>query len=188
MAKDSRGGKRGASGGSVTTQNKPLSEYSQQELKQVYDSIDRMWDATPEERWKLANMFTRDNANKDNFFENSIGYWDLKKRTPSGSPDHVSYNRRNGRISSQYWYTKDGVYRKSNHWGSDVASCSWYIKGRNYDNRGVKVGKTEVAFIKWSDLKAKGSVGHIPPDASPSMIFNNRKPGEYFLIDFKFKK
>lgn len=176
MAKGSRGGKRGASGSAMTTQNKPLSEYSQEELKQVYDTIDVMWDMTPEERWKLANMFTRETADENNFFENSIGYWDLKTRTPSGSPDYISYDSRTGKISSQYWYTKDGVYRKSNHWGSDVASCSWYIKGRKYNNQGIAKGKTEVAFIKWSDLKAKGMIG------------KNINTDNYYLVDFKFKK
>lgn len=30
-------------------------------------------------------------------------------------------------ISSKYWYTYDGVYRLSNHWGN-VASCYWVGK------------------------------------------------------------
>lgn len=171
MAKGNRGGKR-ASGGTSAKSQTP----TQAQLKNIYDSIDIMWDMTPQERLSLAKQFSTEKATKDNFFENSIGEWDLKKSAPRRQADYVSYNRRTGKISSQYWYTDEGVYRKSDHWGSDVASCSWYIKGRKYKNDGVSKGKTETAFISWDDLYAKG------------MISKHYQTGVYSLVGFSFKK
>ena len=30
---------------------------------------------------------------------------------------------------SDYWYGESGVVRYSDHWGSEVASCDWYLDG-----------------------------------------------------------
>lgn len=149
---------------------------SQKQLAADASKIDAMWNMTPNERFWLADKYTKDVANENNFFENSVGFWDLRKSRPKGQPNHVSYNRRTGKKSSEYWYTKDGVIRGSDHWGSDVASCSWYIKGRKYKNDGVSVGSKEYAFISWKDLKAKG------------MISKHYQTGKYSLIGFKFEK
>lgn len=162
-----RGGSSGISAGGTP---------SQAILKKAYDSVGTMWDMTPQERYSLASQFGKEKANKNNFFENSIGFWESKSSAPRREADYVSYNRRTGKVSSRYWYTEDGVYRKSNHWGSDVASCSWYIKGRRYSNEGVSVGKTEVAFISWKDLKPKG------------LVTKHWQTGEYGLYGFTFKK
>ena len=170
MAKGNRGGKRAR----ASSLNK--NTLTQAYLKTMYDSVGAMWHMTPQERLFLAKQFSTEKATKDNFFENSIGEWDLQKSAPRRQPDYISYNKRTGKISSRYWYTDEGVYRKSNHWGTDVASCSWYIKGRKYNDRGVSVGKTETAFIRWGDLYAKGMVGH------------HYQTGVYSLIGFSFKK
>ena len=48
---------------------------------------------------------------------------------------------------SLYHYTKEGVYRKSNHWGR-VANCRWkLISSNNYKNQ-----QTVIGFAKWSDF------------------------------------
>ncbi len=48
---------------------------------------------------------------------------------------------------SYYHYTKEGVFRYSNHWGR-VASCRWKIKGIDiYKNQEYYVG-----FAKWNDF------------------------------------
>ena len=149
-------GSRGTNGDSKTTQT---------ELKKLFEQQDDVLfsDYAPENalidfELKLADKFATAKATKENFFENSVGWWDKKSAPPKREPDHISYNRRTGKVSSRYWYTDKGVYRKSNHWGSEVASCSWGIKGRTYRNEGVSVGKTETAFIKWDDLKPKGMI------------------------------
>ncbi len=46
-----------------------------------------------------------------------------------------------------YFYTDEGVYRKSNHWGR-VANCRWkLIANKNYKNQ-----NTVTAFAKWDDF------------------------------------
>jgi len=47
-----------------------------------------------------------------------------------------------GKISSEYWYSEEGVIRKSDHWGV-VATCEWNI------NEG------EVGFAKWNNFTLK---------------------------------
>lgn len=42
---------------------------------------------------------------------------------PDGAPDYVSDS------GSRYWYTDEGVYRDSDHWGEYIASCSWNLEG-----------------------------------------------------------
>ena len=49
--------------------------------------------------------------------------------------------------NSLYYYTKEGVYRKSNHWGR-VANCRWkLISNKSYKNQ-----QTVIAFAKWDDF------------------------------------
>ena len=48
---------------------------------------------------------------------------------------------------SMYFYTNEGVYRKSNHWGR-VANCRWkIIANENYKNQQIVIG-----FAKWTDF------------------------------------
>jgi hypothetical protein len=48
---------------------------------------------------------------------------------------------------SSYFYTENGVYRKSNHWGR-VANCRWKIAANeNYKNQQIVIG-----FAKWTDF------------------------------------
>lgn len=48
---------------------------------------------------------------------------------------------------SYYYYTEEGVFRYSNHWGR-VANCRWKIKGIE----GYKNQKYYVGFANWSDF------------------------------------
>lgn len=48
---------------------------------------------------------------------------------------------------SIYFYTKEGVYRKSNHWGR-VANCRWkLLANEDYKNQRIVIG-----FAKWMDF------------------------------------
>ncbi|MDA9339738.1 hypothetical protein N9Q68_02070, partial [Polaribacter sp.] len=48
---------------------------------------------------------------------------------------------------SSYFYTEEGVYRKSNHWGR-VANCRWkLIAEENYKNQTIVTG-----FAKWTNF------------------------------------
>lgn len=57
------------------------------------------------------------------------------------------------RISSKYWYTSEGVYRESDHWGN-VASCHWLLfdgsksKGKEF----LHSKKTVIGFAKWTSF------------------------------------
>ncbi|QES87903.1 hypothetical protein [Rhizosphaericola mali] len=48
------------------------------------------------------------------------------------------------RLSSNYWFTEDGVYRKSDHWGN-VRDCFWKINS---------ITTSEIiGFCKWIDFR-----------------------------------
>ncbi len=80
---------------------------------------------------------------KQNFFKNTycifktVAIEIIKDKTP----DYIS------RSGSQYFYTDEGVYRISSHWGR-AATCKWRLQteAANFRN-GVKVG-----FAKWSSF------------------------------------
>lgn len=82
--------------------------------------------------------------NEDNFFKASKGTFTLCKDEviSEREPDFISYrkNRNNETesyeysddiISSEYRFTEEGVYRKSDHRGR-VASCIWELSEENY--------------------------------------------------------
>ena len=48
---------------------------------------------------------------------------------PMTEPDYVS------KSGSRYWYTDQGVYRESDHFGHGVRSCDWTLDGYGYGYR-----------------------------------------------------
>ena len=89
-------------------------------------------------------------ANKDTFFYETNATFE-KAEKPNREPDYVSKDY-NGNISSQYWYTDDGVYRRSNHWGSGVASCNWYLGNQKLGSDMNVTSNAKVGFCKWEDF------------------------------------
>lgn len=92
--------------------------------------------------------------NKTNFFVATKATF-VGCRRPSRRPDYVSLDRE-GNVSSEYWYTSDGVYRCSNHWSKmysafanvlttticgKVASCYWRLRTTK---------NTRCGFALWS--------------------------------------
>jgi hypothetical protein len=56
-------------------------------------------------------------------------------------PEETNYKSKS---ESMYFYTAEGVYRKSNHWGR-VANCRWKIAANEtYKNQQIIIG-----FAKW---------------------------------------
>ncbi len=53
------------------------------------------------------------------------------------------------KAGSQYSYTKEGVYRYSNHWGR-VANCRWRLRSEET----VKNQNQYLGFAKWTDFYA----------------------------------
>ena len=144
-----------------------VKDFSQEQLKSLFDKEIHSWQVDKsnykeyiEQTYENAKKFGLETANKDNFFQNSIGYWEKKSAPPKRPADYKStyFEKGTGNLkkSSEYWYTDEGVYRRSNHWGMDVASCSWLLKGVEYKPDGVSKGYTVTAFIPWNELYPKG--------------------------------
>ena len=158
-----------------------MKEYTQEYLEQIYKELPEFYWENAKEMYRIASLFTEEKANEKNYYLNSIGFWESRKTRPKRKPDHISYNIgsiwKTGKIkiSSEYWYTEKGVIRGSNHWGMDIASCSWFIKDRKYPIEGIVIGGKEYAFISWDELKAKG------------FVRKHWKTGVYSLGDFKFE-
>lgn len=89
-------------------------------------------------------------ADKDNFYLRTIAEFKLTKR-PRRKPDFVSISKRDGKTSSEYWYTEEGVIRGSKHWGRGIASCDWYLEGQGTDMNGRK----QYGLCKWEDFTQK---------------------------------
>ncbi|WP_298516831.1 hypothetical protein [uncultured Kordia sp.] len=92
---------------------------------------------------------TKLNYHKQNFFKNT--YCIFK----AVDPQLVKNKRPNytSRSGSQYFYTDDGVYRISSHWGR-AATCRWRLQTEATSFRnGTKVG-----FANWSDFHKDNEV------------------------------
>lgn len=110
---------------------------------------------------------------EDDYFTATVATWERAK-PPKGRPDYVSGS------GSTYWYTKEGVYRSSDHWGSSVATCSWYLRGENDlkaaigafggsgsdwfvgtgEDRDRLLHKDAAAFCPWSGFVRKSEVAN----------------------------
>jgi hypothetical protein len=81
--------------------------------------------------------------NKTNFHSHTFCIW--KEVAISEIKElKISYTSQSG---SQYIFTKEGLYRISNHWGR-VANCHWrLVPITQFKNQ-----NTTVAFAEWSDF------------------------------------
>lgn len=80
--------------------------------------------------------------NHTNFFKYT--FCEFQQVDDFDFPENTNYKSKS---ESVYFYTEEGVYRKSNHWGR-VANCRWkLIATKNYKNQ-----QTVVAFAKWTDF------------------------------------
>lgn len=68
---------------------------------------------------------------------------------------------------SRYWYRDDGVFRQSDHWGTDIGDCSWYLndyRDSSWDfepygfTPNVDENQIPIGFAKWSDFKLANPV------------------------------
>jgi hypothetical protein len=90
--------------------------------------------------------------NKTNYFNSTYSKWECVEYKLNNVPDFISYKKDSWaseiegkpiytkKISSQYWYTDIGVFRKSDHWGV-VGSCVWLIDD-----------DSDVGFCKWGNF------------------------------------
>jgi hypothetical protein len=99
--------------------------------------------------------------NQNNFFKHT--FCEFHQVDNFTFPENTHYKSKS---KSSYFYTDEGVYRKSNHWGR-VANCRWkIIADEHYKNQQVVIG-----FAKWT---------HFYPMNSSGKIF-------YIEVDFKLK-
>ena len=80
--------------------------------------------------------------NQTNFFKHT--FCEFRQVDHFTFPENENYKSKS---ESRYYYTEEGVYRKSNHWGR-VANCRWKIgANENYKNQQIVIG-----FAKWVDF------------------------------------
>lgn len=81
------------------------------------------------------------NYNRNNFYKHTFCEFTEVALTNKLEIHHKS------KSGSQYNFTKEGVYRISNHWGR-ASNCRWrLISGFNNPNQKVRIG-----FAKWSNF------------------------------------
>ncbi len=81
--------------------------------------------------------------NRNNFFKNT--YCVFTQVPPTEIPTYSHYKSKSG---SSYFFTDDGVYRTSNHWGR-AAKCKWKLESN--DNSQLR---TKTGFAKWTSFYA----------------------------------
>ncbi|MFQ3182108.1 MAG: hypothetical protein ACI9Z4_001709 [Polaribacter sp.] len=80
--------------------------------------------------------------NQFNFFKHT--FCEFQQVDKFDFPEETNYKSKS---ESMYFYTDEGVYRKSNHWGR-VANCRWKIIANNtYKNQQIITG-----FAKWTNF------------------------------------
>lgn len=85
---------------------------------------------------------------------------------------------------SMYFYTEEGVYRKSNHWGR-VANCRWkLISDEKYKNQ-----QTVIGFARWIDfypINSRKKIFFITVDfdLKTAKIQTKKESSEYHLFTY----
>ncbi len=83
--------------------------------------------------------------NKTNFFKHTFCIFnEVAPDTVQGKDFH--YNSKSG---SSYYFTNEGVYRNSNHWGR-AANCRWRLMPLEDGKTNNSVAKT--GYAKWTDF------------------------------------
>lgn len=82
---------------------------------------------------------------KHNYYRNT--YAVFKEVNPTDLPFSVwQYVSKSG---SAYYYSKQGVYRKSNHWGR-AAKCRWVLDAG--DTIYISKGRERIGYANWGDF------------------------------------
>ncbi len=88
---------------------------------------------------------------KYNFFKHT--YCEFEHKLLDELELEIHFKSKSG---SSYFYTNEGVFRYSNHWGR-VANCRWKIRGiEKYKHQKYYVG-----YAKWEDFFSLNSVDKI---------------------------
>lgn len=90
-------------------------------------------------------MFSSKKYNSTNFFKHT--FCEFQQVDNFDFPENENYKSKS---ESQYFYTDEGVYRKSNHWGR-VANCRWRLNNEAC-SIAYKNQQTVIGFAKWTDF------------------------------------
>lgn len=63
----------------------------------------------------------------ENYFDGTVGCWCQIDEVPEGAEFIRNSTDRNGNITSTYWKLGRCIIRRSNHWGTRIANCDWWI-------------------------------------------------------------
>ncbi|MCI2230078.1 hypothetical protein MC378_12940 [Polaribacter sp. MSW13] len=117
--------------------------------------------------------------NKTNFFKHT--FCEFTQIENFKFPEDTNYKSKS---ESMYFYTDEGVYRKSNHWGR-VANCRWkLIANEDYKNQ-----KTVIGYAKWCDfypINSKEKIFFIDVnfEEKTAKISPNKKENKNYLFTF----
>lgn len=117
--------------------------------------------------------------NQTNFFKHT--FCEFKQVENFDFPENTNYKSKS---DSTYFYTDEGVYRKSNHWGR-VANCRWKLISKgDYKNQQIVIG-----FAKWVDfypINATERIFFIDVDFEnkKTTIQSNRENSKSYLFTF----
>ena len=96
----------------------------------------------------LLNQSPLKTYNQTNFFKHT--FCEFQQIDDFEFPQNTNYKSKS---ESVYFYTDEGVYRKSNHWGR-VANCRWkLISNKEYKNQ-----QTVIAFAKWEEFHSLNEI------------------------------
>ena len=83
--------------------------------------------------------------NKNNYYRNTYAvYKEINALDLPFEKWHYT-----SKSDSAYYYTTEGVYRKSNHWGR-AAKCRWVLESGNEIY--VSKGRERIGFANWTDF------------------------------------
>lgn len=90
---------------------------NEKELKELFENTIQSWQVEKEneqefirQTYENAKTYAREEANQENFFMNSIGFWKKTTYHPRREADYTSFSHSfitgKTKKSSEYWYTK----------------------------------------------------------------------------------
>jgi hypothetical protein len=121
--------------------------------------------------------------NSTNFFKHT--FCEFQQVENFSFPENTNYKSKS---ESTYYYSDDGVYRKSNHWGR-VANCRWTLKSTStYKSQHIVIG-----FAKWTDFhpinsSEKSFSISVNFDEEKAEIQSINKDIDNFLFNYKDAK
>jgi len=63
----------------------------------------------------------------ENYFDGTVGCWCEIAEVPKDAVFIRHSKDREGNVTSSYWKLGRCIIRRSNHWGTRIANCDWWI-------------------------------------------------------------